>query len=108
MELSSYTCSFLSFDQWHRTLVVFAKWPSGPPGPVDAAVALAASVTKAISAKGRRPAAANTLLSEVQIFLLSSILFAFRKSVIFNPYSYLVIRIHSHAIKYLSLLQIHK
>ncbi len=51
---------------WFRiTLVVVARWPFGPSGSVGAAGALAAAVTKAISAKGRRPAAANTLLSEV-------------------------------------------
>jgi hypothetical protein len=48
--------------EYHITLVVFARWPSGPPGPVGAAGAPAADVTKAISAKGRRPVAANTLL----------------------------------------------
>ncbi len=48
------------------TLVVFARWPSGPPGPVGAADAPADAVTKAILAKGRRPVAANTLLCGVR------------------------------------------
>ncbi len=48
--------------EYHIPLVVFARWPSGPTGPVGAAGASATAVIKAISAKGRRPAAANILL----------------------------------------------
>ena len=42
----------------------------GPPGPIGAAGALAAAVPKAISAKGRRPVAANTLLYEERRLIL--------------------------------------
>ena len=63
---------YLAIVWFQITLVVFARWPTGPPG---AAGALAAAVTKAIYAKGRRPAAANTLLSEAACTKISIISF---------------------------------
>ena len=77
-----------NFTPCQITLVVFARWPSGPSGPVGAAGALAAAVTKAISAKGRRPAAANTLLYElIDIFFYLRV-YCFR--AVSSYYSYIV------------------
>ncbi len=53
----------------------------GPPGPVGAAGALAAAVTKAISAKGRRPVAVNTLLYDWPAITLVSCLYGNLESI---------------------------